>query len=81
MTLKRLTFDVLKHPHTLFFEPKYPHKDLRSLYPQSLTTELNIIEVTILCLSNYNKKGANMNNRTMEYGWRQNKDYVVGATC
>ena len=28
-----------------------------------------------------NKKGANMNSRTMEYGWRQNKDYAGGATC
>ena len=31
-------------------------------------------------MSDYNKKGANMNNRTMEYGWRQNTDYVGGAT-
>ena len=29
---------------------------------------------TILCLSDCNEKDANMNNRTMEYGWRQNKD-------
>ena len=29
-----------------------------------------------LCLSDHNKKGANMNNITIEYGWRQNKDYV-----
>ena len=25
------------------------------------------------------KKGANMNNRTMEFAWRQNKDYVGGV--
>ena len=36
---------------------------------------------TWLCLSNYNNKGANTNNRRMEYGWRQNKDYVGRATC
>ena len=35
----------------------------------------------LLCLSDHNKKGANRNKRTMEYGWRQNKDYVGGATC
>ena len=28
-----------------------------------------------------NEKGANMNNRTIEYVWRQNKDNVGGATC
>ena len=35
----------------------------------------------LLCLSDHNKKGANMNNRTMGYGWRQNENYVGGATC
>ena len=35
----------------------------------------------VLCLPDHNKKGANINNRRMEYGWRQNKDYVGGATC
>ena len=27
-----------------------------------------------MCLSDHDEKGANMNNRTMEYGWLQNKD-------
>ena len=36
--------------------------------------------VKVLCLSDHNKMGINMNNRTMEYGGRQNKDYVGGAT-
>ena len=39
------------------------------------------ILIHILCLPDHNKKGANMNNRTMEYGWRQNKDHVGEATC
>ena len=26
-----------------------------------------------MCLSDHNGKGANMNNRTMEYGWHHNK--------
>ena len=30
----------------------------------------------VLCLSDPNGKGAIMNNRTMEYGWCQNKDYL-----
>ena len=28
----------------------------------------------LLCLSDGNDKGANMNNRKMGYGWCQNKD-------
>ena len=35
--------------------------------------------IIVLCLSDQNETGANMNNRTMEYGWCQNKDYVGGA--
>ena len=27
-------------------------------------------------LSKKNEKGANVNNRTIEYGWCQNKDYL-----
>ena len=33
------------------------------------------------CVCLITKKGANVNNRTMEYGWRQNEGYVGGATC
>ena len=33
-------------------------------------------QVKVLCLSDHNNKGTNMNNRTMEYDWHQNKDYV-----
>ena len=39
------------------------------------------VDKAVLCLSDHNIKGANMNNRTMEYGWPQNKDYLGGATC
>ena len=35
----------------------------------------------VLCLSEHNNKGANTNNRRMEYGWRQNEDYVGEAIC
>ena len=33
--------------------------------------------VTVLYLYDCNNKGPNTNNRTMEYGWRQNKDFWV----
>ena len=39
------------------------------------------ILIQVLSLSDHNNKGPNTNNRTMEYGWRQNKDFVGGATC
>ena len=35
----------------------------------------------LLYLSDHNKKGANINNRTKEYGWRQNEDYEGETTC
>ena len=47
----------------------------------SCLTAVLVVIVTLLCWSDLTKKGANMNNRTKEYGWRQNKDYVGGATC
>ena len=40
----------------------------------------NVHNYYIVFLSDDNEKGTNMNNRTMEYGWHQSKDYVGGAT-
>ena len=47
-------------------------------YRQPWTRQVKFF-IVLLCLSDYNKKRANMSNRTMEYGWRQNIDYVGGA--
>ena len=40
-----------------------------------------VSSIVLLCLSDHNKKGTNMNSRTMENGWHHNKGYEVGATC
>ena len=40
-----------------------------------LLVHIGVLQV--LCLSDHNSKGANTSNWTMEYGWPQNKDYVL----
>ena len=56
-----------------------------NVFGLSFATLLNFFKqfklFKLFCLSGHNKKGANKNNITKEYVWRQNKDYVADATC